>query len=137
MDDQKTTRRWLADHDPLTIVRRPQTVDPGFTHPAHSRYVEEFWLPVLGPTPTFAFRRLALWLTAEARIEIDLTQFGAALGVNRTGAVNALQRLCFFRFARPEDGELGMVTVALPLPAHQRFQLTGRGLPTPTESTAA
>lgn len=65
-----------------------------------SAYVELFWLPTVGPTATWLYRRLAS-VTVEARgpVAFDVADLAAQLGV-RPGAIrHTLERLVRFGLA--------------------------------------
>jgi len=69
-------------------------------------YVETFWLPVLGPSATWALRRLAVWLESAPRFELELATFGHELGLGAGRSRNAplirtLGRLAQFGLAAP------------------------------------
>jgi len=87
-------RRW---HDPL--------IDE-LGHDARSRYVERFWLGILGPSTTLLLRALTDELDASGgAAEIDLGDVAAQLGIGHNGGRNSalarsLQRACRFGAAR-------------------------------------
>ena len=71
----------------------------------HCGYVETFYLPVIGPSATYALRRLAGMATASSELTISLDDFAGALGLGHgTGhnapVVRALERLLHFGLAR-------------------------------------
>ena len=102
----------------------------------HSDYVEHCWLPVLGPSATWCYRRLGTAVLARPEpVEIDLLDLslclglGSGLGRNSTIA-RTLGRLVRFGIAT-WDGESFTVRRALaPLPMQQlrRLSLTARGV---------
>ncbi len=119
-------------HDPV--------VDAHGMHPC-SRYVELYWLGVLGPSTTWLLRRIAYGLEVhDAGFALDLPETARSLGLGgRLGPSSpfrrALRRLVTFELARPHglDG-LAVRTCVPPLPlrhlqrlpaslqrSHQRF----------------
>jgi hypothetical protein len=115
--------------DRLLVVPWPDGLVDATGHEASSPYVETFWLPILGPTATLLWRRLARHLDASPEgVELDLPSTARALGV-RDGAGRptrlrrALARLMRFELARP-SGEALAVRRRLPtLSAHLAAQL--------------
>ena len=99
-----------------TIIVRPW-VDPvvdddGFD--PRSRYVEVFWLGVLGPTATWLLRRLVAGLERSPEgYELDLQATAQAMGLSFTSGrtspfSKALQRCVMFGLAHPIDGGLAV-----------------------------
>ena len=80
-DRRRSTLDWLVAH-PAAEVRPwhdPVIQQCGFD--ARHSYVEQFWLPILGPSAVLALRRLADWLDRHpAGVQIDLVEFGSSLG---------------------------------------------------------
>jgi hypothetical protein len=94
-------------------------------HPITGRYVELFWLPVLGPSATFFLRRCALLLDRRPEgMAIDLDQLGPALGLGRSLSshaplTRAIDRCVRFGMARRAGTDhLAVRRVAGPLPRH-------------------
>lgn len=93
-------------------------------------YVEGCWLPLLGPTSTLLYRRLATFVTAEPLVEVDTTQLAADMGVsNRLGKngpfMRSLHRLTRFEVARwNDDGTLAVRRKLPPLPEYKARRLT-------------
>lgn len=106
MTDEPTSRtkpRALPEHLEVGLWL---PLDPIAVHEAGSAYVEYHWLPKLGPTATFAYRRLALW-AASVGPPIYTPAFGEQLGVSKGIVANsplprALHRLTLFHVARWE-----------------------------------
>jgi len=105
-----------ADVRPTSIVVRPW-IDPvvdndGFD--ARSRYVETFWLGVLGPTATWLLRRLIAGLEQSPQgYELDLATTARAMGLSFTSGRSspfskALERCVMFGLAHPIDGGLAV-----------------------------
>jgi hypothetical protein len=95
----------LATH---ALLVRPWT-DPvidALGHDPRSRYVEQFWLPVLGPTATFLVRRLAEGLDRSPDgFDLPLADTARSLGLGTKGGrnapfVRAIHRCCQFGAAR-------------------------------------
>ncbi len=108
--------RWTPDDaapEPTTLIVRAW-VDPvvdEIGHDPRSRYVEHFWLGVLGPTATWLLRRLVAGLDREPEgYEIDLDVTARAMGMSfRPGRSSpfskALQRCTMFGLAhQTRDG---------------------------------
>lgn len=83
-----------------------------------SAYVEALWLPVLGPSATWALRRLAAFLAASPDCPVDLAELGRSIGLG-SGTTRhsviavALGRLVQFDIAR-WDGSNLIVRLQLP-----------------------
>ncbi len=80
-------------------------------HDVHSTYVETFWLNILGPTATWALRRLVAGLEHyPLGYELDLGTAASSLGLSYTASTSnafarALQRCVMFGASQPvEDG---------------------------------
>ncbi len=100
--------RWL---DPVA--------DPHGVHPC-SRYVELYWLGVIGPSTTWLLRRLSYGLEVhDDGFDLNLPETARSLGLGDRMGKNspfrrALQRLCIFELARPH-GPAGLaVRVHIP-----------------------
>jgi hypothetical protein len=106
----------IAEPRPMSIVVRPW-VDPvvdddGFD--ARSRYVEMFWLSVLGPTATWLLRRLVAGLEqSPTGYDLDLDSSARAMGLSfargRSSPFGkALERCVMFGLAHPIEGGLAV-----------------------------
>ena len=90
----------------------PVVDDDGFD--PRSRYVEVFWLGVLGPTATWLIRRLVAGLERSPDgYELDLQATARAMGLSYTSGRSspfskALQRCVMFGLAHPIDGGLAV-----------------------------
>ena len=90
----------------------PVVDDDGFD--PRSRYVEVFWLGVLGPTATWLLRRLVAGLERSPEgYELDLQTTAQAMGLGYTSGrtspfSKALQRCVMFGLAHPIDGGLAV-----------------------------
>ncbi len=110
----------LPWHDPI--------VEPlGFD--AHSDYVELFWLPILGPTASWALRRLAAGFEAYPEgYELDLEETAAALGLSlaqgpQSQFHKALQRCVLFGLMRNLQAGIAVRRIVPPLTVRQTRRL--------------
>lgn len=103
----------FADH---RLIVRPW-IDPlvdDHGHDPRSRYVEQFWLGVLGPTATWFLRRAAALLDVHPDgVEIDLGHTAASMGLSfvpgkATPFARALQRCVMFGVAHQAPGVLAV-----------------------------
>lgn len=112
----RTPLRPTDDARARSIIVRPW-VDPvvddnGFD--ARSRYVETFWLGVLGPTATWLLRRLIAGLEqSHDGYDLDLDTTAQAMGLSFTSGRSspfskALERCVMFGLAHPIDGGLAV-----------------------------
>ncbi len=86
-----------------------------------STYVEMCWLPTLGPTATWLYRRLGSWAEYNPEgVTVDTTDLAVSLGLGEglgrhSKLSHAVERLLRFEVVRWQDvGELAVRT-ALPL----------------------
>ena len=117
-DDRLRIVAWL---DPIA--------DPHGVHPC-SRYVELYWLPVIGPSTAWLIRRLSYGLEMHpAGLDLDLTETARSLGLGERRGKNspfrrALQRLCTFELARTHGPDaLAVRTTVPPLPLRHLSRL--------------
>jgi hypothetical protein len=114
----------------LRIVRWIDPVaDPHGVHPC-SRYVELYWLGIVGPSTAWLLRRLSYGLDVhQDGFDLDLTETARSLGLGDRMGKNspfrrALQRLCTFELARPHGpGGLAVRTRIPPLPLRHLSRL--------------
>ncbi len=112
----------LGSAERLRIVSWVDPVaDPHGVHPC-SRYVELYWLPLIGPSTTWLLRRLFYGLEVHGDgFDLHLAETARALGLgDRTGRNapfrRALSRLCIFELARAQGpAELAVRTSIPPL----------------------
>lgn len=104
----------------LRVVRWLDPVaDPHGVHPC-SRYVELYWLGVIGPSTTWLLRRLSYGLEVHADgFDLDLSETARALGLGERLGRNspfrrALRRLCTFELARPHGPDALAVRIHVP-----------------------
>ncbi len=91
--------------DELTVIAWPDEVIDQIGHDARSRYVETFWLGVLGPSATWLLRRIAGDLEASpSGFTMNMTEMAHCIGVGgiskNSPFVKALGRLCQFEIAQ-------------------------------------
>lgn len=81
----------------IPIVVHPVETD---WHEPTSAYVELFWLPTVGPTATWLYRRLTSVTTqAGGPVAFDVQDLGGQLGVKPTAIKHTLERLVRFGLA--------------------------------------
>ena len=116
---------------PATLVVLPwadPVIDP-IGHDPRSRYVELFWLGVLGPTATLLLRRLADGLESYPDgFELDVPDLARGLGIKlqgqrRAAFANALQRTVLFGMAQQHSHGLLVRRRIPPLSHRQVAQL--------------
>ena len=101
----------------------PDTVIDKVGHDARSRYVEQFWLGILGPSTTWFLRLVAHRLDGEPDgFELDLPAAARTLGVGHGGPMQrAIDRTVRFGLARPAGQDV--LDVRRRLPPLTRWQL--------------
>ncbi len=99
----------------MRIVAWTDPVIDTLGHDPRSWYVEQFWLPIVGPTSTWLLRRIVTRFDSEpVGFELDLDETARALGLGgRDGRHSpfqrALGRCVSFKLARPHGpGALGV-----------------------------
>lgn len=109
--------------DRLRIVPWEDPVADPHGVPAGSRYVELYWLGILGPSATWLLRRISYGLELHDHgFELDLAETARSLGLGDRMGKNspfrrALVRLCTFELARAHGpGALAVRTRIPPLP---------------------
>lgn len=119
-----------ADPAPtLTVLPWVDPVVDRVGHRADSRYVETFWLGILGPTATWMLRRLNAGLDDHPDgYEIDLDDTARALGVSygshpANAFTKALQRCVMFGLVQTIGGSDTTVAVRRHVPPLSRRQL--------------
>lgn len=107
-----TTLEPAVRHLPATLMVRSVPGD-GTGYDARSDYVELFWLPTLGPTPTWLLRRLrALTEGYAGEIDVDTAELAASIGIPGPAKKlrHALDRLAAFNLGWWEtDGSFAAV----------------------------
>jgi hypothetical protein len=117
-DDRMRIVPWI---DPIA--------DPHGVHPC-SRYVELYWLGIIGPSTTWLLRRLSYGLDVHGDgFDLDLMETARSLGLGDRMGKNspfrrALQRLCTFELARAHGpAGLAVRTRIPPLPLRHLSRL--------------
>jgi hypothetical protein len=107
----------------LRVVPWPDAVIDTLGHDPRSWYVEQFWLPVIGPTSTWLLRRLVAGLDgAPDGFDLDLDDTARALGLGgRSGRHSPFQRavgrcITFGHGRHQGPGTLGVRRRLPPLP---------------------
>jgi|SRR5262245_23338931 len=70
-----------------------------------SSYVEEHWLPFVGPIALVLARRLDSKLASEARVAVEAGRWADHLGVTPADITAAFYRLCRYGLVEEGDGE--------------------------------
>lgn len=128
-----------GQHEPLPaevrLTRWPDELVEDLGFGPRSMYIETCWLPVLGPTATWAYRRLGSWAEFNADgVTIDLVDLAQSLGLGESLARNSklgrtICRLVRFDAARWVGAdELQVRTALAPLPERYVKQLGRSGL---------
>ncbi len=111
---------------PIVIEAWPDPVVDQLGHDPRSSYVEQFWLPVLGPSSVWLLRRLSIELDHRpSGCSLDPAQLAADLGLG-TGAgrhsplMRTIDRCCRFGLAARSDD---LVRVRRRLPPLTRGQV--------------
>lgn len=105
---------FLPTEPTLMVVPWHDPVVDAVGHEVRSTYVELFWLNVLGPSATWALRRLVAGLDRyPLGYELDLGETAHELGLSYSTAtsstfVRALQRCVLFGVAQPIAGGLAV-----------------------------
>ncbi|MEM9200832.1 MAG: hypothetical protein AAGC53_04205 [Actinomycetota bacterium] len=96
--------------DPLHLLRWHDPLIDQLGHDPRSRYVEQFWLGVLGPSTTLLLRHFADALDSGGGVaHVDLLDVAGQLGLGHRGGRNSplarsIQRAIRFGAARPAGG---------------------------------
>lgn len=99
-----------------------------------SMYVEMCWLPIMGPTTTWLYRRLGSWAEFNKDgVTVDTVDLSTSMGLGESlarnaGIARAIGRLIRFEAARWQADELHVRTALAPLPARSAQQLRGSAL---------
>lgn len=124
-----------AEEAPLRVVAWPDQVIDHLGHDPRSWYVEQFWLPLLGPTSTWFLRRVAAGLDmADGGLTLEREETARALGLGgRRGRhspfARAVSRCVTFEVARWQDANVLAVRRKVP-PLPRRYVLR---LPAPLQ----
>lgn len=95
----------------VTIVSWPDQLIDTVGHDPRSRYVETFWLSVLGPSTTWLLRHLVDELEAnpygfELDYELTAKRLGLNAGSRHSPFMRALGRLVQFEMADPHPNDM-------------------------------
>lgn len=91
----------------LSFHRWPDALIDRLGYDAESDYVEYFWLPILGPSSIWLFRRVSQMLkAAPSGVQVKTLPFGRSLGLGgnsggRSLIAKTLSRCVYFELARP------------------------------------
>ncbi len=118
-----------ANLDTLIVRAWSDPLVEAHGYPATSSYVETFWLPILGPSATWALRRLATLAATPGGVRIPTAELARSIGVSAgTGRnsviVRTLNRLVMFGVARWEGDGLAVRRSLAPLPARHLLRLS-------------
>lgn len=83
---------------------------PGAAWDVTSTYLETFWLPVIGPTPVLALRRLAIPLHTFPSYQLEPADLAGELGVGQAALDRTLARLTSFGFIEITPGRMRVST---------------------------
>ena len=120
---------WLSGHRSLDVTSIRHPVIEALGHYPTSDYGEQFWLPVVGPSSLWTYRRLATRLSEEPEgFRLDLSTLGREIGLGAgTGRnspiVRTLTRLVDHHLAEIIDDRLGVYTSLPPLTRRQAARL--------------
>lgn len=95
-----------------------------------STYVEGCWLPLLGPTATWAYRRLGLLVLAQAEpVRVDLVDLAQSLGLGtslgrQSKLARALARLARYEVVRGWEGQMAVRRALPPVTQSQLRRLS-------------
>jgi hypothetical protein len=120
---------WLSGRSSLDVVPLRHPVIEALGHPPTSEYGEQFWLPVVGPSSLWTYRRLASGFTEAPRgFTVDLSKLGPEIGLGvgtgrNSPIVRALIRIVDYHLAEVVDGRLAVYTSLPPLTRRQAARL--------------
>lgn len=122
--------------DEVFLVPWPDEVIEKLGYDPRSMYVETCWLPILGPTATWLYRRLGSWAEYNPDgLSLDMTDLAVSLGLGEGLGRNSLlnkgiERLTRFEVARWDVGQLAVRTAlpALPERYAERLSYSSRRL---------
>jgi hypothetical protein len=98
----------------------------------NSPYTETVLLPILGPSATFALRRLGTWAAAQPEgLTVDAFELAIDLGLSHKGGrhstmARTIGRLCKFGMAEWRAGELAVRIAVAPVSERQLARLSPR-----------
>ncbi len=103
----------------LTVIAWPDETIDLVGHDARARYVETYWLGILGPSATWLLRRMADELEASpSGFIMNMPEMAQSLGVGGIGKnspfIRALGRLVQFEMAQLQAGNILAVRRRVP-----------------------
>jgi hypothetical protein len=105
--NQSISLHTVDSRDVLRVVAWVDPVVDTHGHPVTDPYIEMFWLPVLGPTATWLYRRLVSVVLDDAVdfYDVDMADLARSIGVAHTPGrhnpfARALQRCTMFGVAQ-------------------------------------
>jgi hypothetical protein len=118
---------WMADRERIPVVAWELAVSCG-VEPSSS-YVETYWLPILGPSATWALRRISAWLATAppSGLWLPVEPLARSLGLGSAAGRNCpmrrtLARLVDFRMAEiDEDRDVLAVRTVIPALADRQI----------------
>lgn len=135
-DRRPNSLAWMADREriPAVVWQLPAScgVEPA------SSYVETYWLPMLGPSATWALRRISAWLATAppSGLWLPVEPLARSLGLGSAAGRNCpmrrtLARLVDFRMAEIDEDRdvLAVRTVIPPLTDRQVARLPEHLIP--------
>ena len=126
--DQHVTRPRFTSQPSVSIRPWCDPIVDDDGHDPRSRYVETFWLGVLGPTATWLMRRLAAGLDQHPDgYELDLDTLARSMGLSfsmgrSSPFTKALQRCVMFGLAHPLPSGGLAVRRRIPRVAHRHLR---------------
>jgi hypothetical protein len=98
----------------LIVEPWPDPVVDGVGYDPRSRYAEQYWLPVLGPSTTWMLRRFAAFLEeAPGAVEIDAEELARSLGIGERLGPNSPFARTLKRCVDFEMAEWHLTTLAV------------------------
>jgi hypothetical protein len=121
----------VPEHVPASLVVVPwhDEVVEAVGYSPTSPYVEWCWLPVLGPSASWLYRRFGLLAASCRPAQVDLVDLAVSLGVGEgigrnSIVVRALARLELFDVARWDGGRFAVRTALPVLPSRHVRRLS-------------
>lgn len=124
-------QKWLADHDPLTVVPLRDEIVERLGFSPDDTYVETYWLPIVGPTALWALRRFTGWLASSpSGVTVPIAPLARELGLGHRGgagspAIRSVARLVMFGLADIRNGSFAVRVAVPPLARRQLRHLPG------------
>lgn len=117
----------IIEADVVTLIPWTDHRKDVFGHDLRSAYVEQFWLPTLGPSTTWFLRHCGAVLEDADDVAVNLRETACALGIgfeggSRSAMVKTVARACRFRAARAVGSTTLAVRLRLPQLSHRQLQ---------------